>query len=135
MSRTRWQACVEPTCPHLRPRGGDCPDGHAAARRRQSQQATDRQRPPARERGYDRDHERNFRRPVLERDPVCVRCGQAPSEHADHHPLSRRQLVERGMNPNDPRHGRGLCHRCHSTVTASDDGGFGNPFINTTERH
>jgi 5-methylcytosine-specific restriction protein A len=38
--------------------------------------------------------------------------------HADHWPLSRRELTEQGLDPDDPRHGRGLCARCHSSETA-----------------
>jgi 5-methylcytosine-specific restriction protein A len=43
--------------------------------------------------------------------------------HADHWPLSRRQLAAQGMNPNDPKHGRGLCTPCHSRETARDQPG------------
>ncbi|MGW1035020.1 hypothetical protein ACWD4Z_22890 [Streptomyces antibioticus] len=43
-------------------------------------------------------------------------CG-APSEHADHHPLSKRELRERGLDEHHPGYGRGLCHPCHSKET------------------
>jgi 5-methylcytosine-specific restriction protein A len=76
----------------------------------------------AAQRGYGRGHT-TFRRLVLRRDPICVRCREAPATAADHHPLSRRDLVERGLNPNDPVHGRGLCHRCHSIETAAHQPG------------
>jgi 5-methylcytosine-specific restriction protein A len=46
-----------------------------------------------------------------------------PSQHADHHPLSRRELVERGLNPDDPKHGRGLCHAHHSSETSQHQPG------------
>ena len=123
----RFTPCPEPGCPELRDRkAGDCPRGHAAAKRQASQQRTDAQRPTARQRGYDRTHEIRFRTPVLRRDPVCTLCHQAPSVHADHHPHTRAQLAAMGENPNDPRHGRGLCHPCHSSETARRDGGYGN---------
>lgn len=113
--------CFESGCPDLVPPGGDCEAGHTAARRR----AREARRPTARQRGYDVEHERRFRRQVLARDPVCVKCGKAPSTDADHYPLSRADLVARGLDPNDPKHGRGLCHPCHSRETVRNDGGLG----------
>ena len=71
---------------------------------------------------------RLFRRPALRRDPACacddqahghaVPCG-TPSVHADHHPLDRRELIRRGLDPDDPAHGRGLCQPCHSKHAAN----------------
>lgn len=49
---------------------------------------------------------------------MCVLCGKAPSVVADHWPLSRRELVARGLDPNDPRYGRGLCADCDRAQTA-----------------
>jgi 5-methylcytosine-specific restriction protein A len=43
--------------------------------------------------------------------------------HADHWPLSRRELVEQGLDPDDPKHGRGLCTSCHSRSTAREQPG------------
>lgn len=113
----RWRVCSTPRCPEYT-QHGKC-DQH----RREAEQ----QRGSARQRGYDRDHERLFRRPVLQRDPNCVctdedhghgtPCGQ-PSRHADHYPQDRRALVRAGLDPNDPQHGRGLCGPCHSSHTA-----------------
>jgi 5-methylcytosine-specific restriction protein A len=82
-------------------------------------------RPSAAARGYDAEH-RSFRTAVLQRDPVCVMPGcTSPSAHADHWPLSRRQLEAHGMNANDPANGRGLCHSHHSQETARHQpGGF-----------
>lgn len=114
---TAWTVCSTPGCPEYA-RRGRC-DG---CRRKAEQR-----RGTARQRGYDTRHETRFRRAVLARDPACVcaetghghgdPCGQ-PSQHADHHPLSRRELVEQGLDPNDSRHGRGLCQRCHAKETA-----------------
>lgn len=125
MARSRYEPCPEPTCPHLRERGGDCPLGHSKAKRKRAQRRTDAQRPSAARRGYGALHRARFRAPVLARDPICVLCHNAPSVHADHHPLTRRDLIARGLDPNDPRHGRGLCGPCHSRETALNDGGFG----------
>lgn len=125
----RFTPCPTPGCPELRDRRtGDCPQGHSKIKRRQAQRLTDAQRPSARNRGYNAEHDRLFRCPVLARDPVCTIGGCThPSEHADHHPLTRRQLVAQGLNPNDPQHGRGLCAHHHNSHTASHDGGYGNP--------
>ncbi|MFB7288991.1 holin [Actinacidiphila glaucinigra] len=106
--RTAWRVCNVPGCPEFT-QHGRCDD-----HRRQAEQ----QRGTARQRGYDREHETRFRTGVLTKHPTCVLCGQRPSVHADHHPLSRRELVERGLDPNNPAHGRGLCPPCHSSQTA-----------------
>lgn len=100
-------------------------------------QRTDQRRGTSHQRGYDKQHRLRFRAAVLARDPVCVctntdhshgpRC-TSPAVHADHYPLDRRELVARGMDPNDPRHGRGLCHPCHSAETARyQPGGWNRP--------
>ena len=106
--RTGWRVCSTPGCPEFS-QGGKCDDHKREAEQR---------RGSARQRGYGRGHEQRFRPGVLAKDPMCVLCGTAPSMHADHHPLSRRELVERGLDPNDPQHGRGLCGPCHSKSTA-----------------
>ncbi|MET8693621.1 holin [Streptomyces bauhiniae] len=118
MARRRaLTVCSTPGCPALTP-AGRC-DQH----RREAEQ----QRGSARQRGYDSEHQQRFRPTVLARDPRCVctdeqhghgtPCG-ARSVHADHWPTSRRDLVAQGLDPNDPRHGRGLCGPCHSSETA-----------------
>jgi 5-methylcytosine-specific restriction protein A len=125
--RTRWTVCSVPGCPDFTDRGGKCPDHRVEA---------EQARGTARQRGYGREHETRFRPAVLARDPVCVcpgcpKCTEAgdhctrPSIHADHWPIDRRQLVQQGLDPNDPRHGRGLCGPCHASSTAQlQPGGF-----------
>lgn len=91
------------------------------------QRTTDQKRGSFRQRGYGNTHDTRFKQGVLQRDPTCVctqtnhghatPCGK-PSRHADHHPLDRRELVAQGLDPDDPKHGRGLCHSCHSSETA-----------------
>lgn len=120
--RKALRVCSVPGCPEYT-QSGRCDD-----HRRQAEQ----RRGTARQRGYDTQHEQRFRPVVLARDPRCVctdeghghgiPCGK-PSVHADHHPLSRRELVEQGEDPNDPKHGRGLCGPCHSRSTAQDQPG------------
>ena len=113
----RWRVCSTDGCPEYTQQG-KC-DQH--------RQQAEQRRGSARQRGYNRAHEVRFRKPVLQRDPTCVctdeshghgsPCGQ-PSRHADHYPQDRRALVQAGLNPNDPRYGRGLCGPCHSSETA-----------------
>lgn len=101
--------CSTPGCPNLTSYGSN--------RCTQCQRQADTARGTATQRGYDKQH-RRFRRHVLERDALCVLCGTGVATVADHYPKSRRQLVAEGLNPNDPRHGRGLCKRCHDQQTA-----------------
>ena len=99
--------CSRPGCAELTT-GGRC-DGC----KREAEQA----RGSASRRGYGRTHENRFRKAVLDRDPVCRLCGKAASTVADHWPLSRRELVAKGLDPNDPQRGRGLCKPCHDRST------------------
>jgi len=80
---------------------------------------SERRRGSSSQRGYGVRHRRVFRAAVLDRDPVCVLCGVRPSVVADHFPLSRRQLVSRGLDADDPGYGRGLCESCHNGYTSS----------------
>lgn len=85
----------------------------------------DRARGTATQRGYGSVGHKRFRNAVLTRDPICVICDIRESTVADHWPLSRRELIEQGMNPNDPKHGRGLCKLDHDRETARNQpGGF-----------
>lgn len=114
--------CPTAGCPNTTT-GGRCPACKARA---------DRVRGTATQRGYTGRGHRFFRRAVLRRDPLCVctntshghgtQCGQ-PATDADHHPVSRRDLVAAGLNPNDPARGRGLCGPCHSAETAAHQPG------------
>ena len=68
---------------------------------------------------------------MLTRDPLCVICLRAGrtvvSTVADHWPVDRRELVARGMDPDDPSGGRGLCASCHGKETAiHQPGGWAN---------
>lgn len=76
----------------------------------------ERTRGTAHQRGYDAQH-RTFRTAVLRRDITCRICHDQATV-ADHWPLSKRDLRAQGMDDHDPRHGRGLCARCHNRETA-----------------
>lgn len=112
--------CNERDCPIKVPAGVKrCPK-HTRER--------DRKRGTPTQRGYGQEHRTRFREGVLARNPICVLCLRRPATEADHYPRSRDELVELGLDPNDPRFGRGLCHPCHSKETAAHQpGGFADP--------
>jgi 5-methylcytosine-specific restriction protein A len=95
--------CAHPGCPALvEPGHARCPKHHQA-----HQQAYDRSRGTAAERGYDAAH-RKWRAAVLARDPICKACGVERSTFADHIvPLNQ------GGAKLDLANGQGLCSRCH----------------------
>lgn len=114
--------CATPGCPALVPKGTSrCGDCQATSRSRQRAA-----RDPITNAHYKTAGHRRFRRAVLARDPVCVL--QLPgctlmATDADHWPVSLRELLAAGLNPNDPANGRGLCHSCHAKETARLQGG------------
>ena len=70
-------------------------------------------------RGYNtKGHRLRFRPGVLNRDPICVICELRQSVVADHYPLGRDELIDQGLDPNDPQYGRGLCTECDRKQTA-----------------
>lgn len=101
------RVCNVPGCPTLTA-GRRC-EKHAAAARRRHSQATA---------AYSTKGHKRFRAAVLARDPLCVLCRLAPSTVADHYPRSRADLEQLRMDPDNPKHGRGLCAPCHSRETA-----------------
>ena len=107
------KVCNEPGCPTLTTKA-KCAN-HARQR--------DRDRGTATQRGYGAEHRKRFREGVLAKHPLCQRCRRKPSTVADHYPLSKRELIDAGMDSNDPQHGRGLCHTCHSVETAAHQPG------------
>lgn len=102
------RVCNVPGCPEFT-KQGKCDEHRRAAERR---------RGSAHQRGYGQAHAQRFRRGVLDRDPICVECRGKPATVADHYPKTRRQLVDEGLDPNDPANGRGLCEGCHNRHTA-----------------
>jgi 5-methylcytosine-specific restriction protein A len=107
------RVCSTPGCPELTT-GGRCDECKRKA---------EQQRGTAAARGYGKRH-RAWRRAVLRRDTICVRCQRAPAAHADHHPHSVRELTAMGIDPyGDPARGRGLCQPCHSSETAEHQPG------------
>ena len=100
-----------------------CPEITTSTRCQTHTTQADRARGTAATRGYNNKHHKAFRTAVLERDQICTVCQLEPATIADLHPHSRRDLEQLGLNPNDPQHGRGLCHNCHSKETATNQPG------------
>ena len=105
--------CATPGCPNLVPTGTTRCDSCDTVKQADYRSRRD---PVTHAHYKSRGHAR-FRRLVLARDPVCVLCHDAIATDADHWPRSLRELLEAGANPNDPAHGRGLCHSCHAKET------------------
>jgi 5-methylcytosine-specific restriction endonuclease McrA len=85
--------------------------------RKQKQRMHDNSRPGARERGYTRDWEKE-RATYLRDHPSCYKCG-APATVVDHvepHKGDKRKFW-------DKRNWQPLCAACHSSKTATQDGG------------
>ena len=111
---TRLKVCATPGCPQLTPRTlcNTC------------DRDLDKTRGSSAARGYGHKHRTLFRPKVLARaGHICELCKIAVATVADHHPLSRRELVEAGLNPNNPEHGRALCKPCHDRETARNQPG------------
>ena len=110
------RVCSVHGCPTIYPtsEGSRCPEHRAEA---------DKARGTAHERGYTGRGHQAFRNAVLTRDPICVLCHIAFSTVADHYPQSRKELIDLGLNPNDPQYGRGLCKPDHDRETAQNQPG------------
>ena len=107
MPRKPRTPCPIPGCPELTT-GGRC-----AAHEKQAA----RQRETTAERGYAARWQR-IRRRYLYAHPWCVLCARAATV-ADHFPLSRRELITRGVSdPDASEHLRPLCTNCHNRETA-----------------
>lgn len=112
-----YRVCSSPGCSSLHEGTGRCPRCAADA---------DKARRPNGNPYTTPGHHR-FREAVLARHPrcVCTTCTQhamricgAEATVADHYPDERRDLVIAGLDPNDPKRGRGLCKGCHDRHTA-----------------
>jgi 5-methylcytosine-specific restriction endonuclease McrA len=107
---------------------GRCvPGGQRCVCQQQHARAIEQARPSARERGYDSNWEK-ARAGYLREHKWCVgrvvgrQCGK-PAIAVDHiqPPRGDTKLFWRRSN------WQALCRTCHSSKTASQDGGFGNP--------
>lgn len=109
-----WRVCSKPGCPTTYDgEQSRCPEHQGKAKKAHWEDT----------KVYKSPGHREFRRQVLERDPICVLCGIRAATVADHYPKSRKELIELGFNPDDPRFGRGLCRGCHNSSTAAQQPG------------
>ena len=107
--------CSTPGCSNL------VAHGRCAEHEKQAE----KQRGSADKRGYGTRWQR-IRKAYLYRHPWCTLCG-AMATVADHYPLSRRELVARGADPDAPSNLRPLCATCHNRETAQHQpGGWAN---------
>lgn len=100
-------ACSVPGCPELTS-GGRC-EAHRA-----QDWAIRRERGAGQ---YGATRWQRVRKAFLYRNPWCVLC-MAQATVADHYPLSRRELIARGVDPDTPSRLRPLCTPCHNKETA-----------------
>lgn len=119
------QTCVLTTMPRARRICSTCPTPVLAGQQRcdECKAKAERDRGTATQRGYTSRGHRAFRRAVLAKQPICVSCRRNISTVADHWPISRKDLIDQGLDPNDPARGRGLCKPCHDTETATNQPG------------
>src|SRR5699024_11912286 len=86
------RSCSTPGCPNLHKGTGRCPSCRAR---------TDRERRPNGN-PYNTKGHQAFREAVLTRDPICVHCRSTRATVADHNPYERTELIEQGLDPNNP---------------------------------
>ena len=104
--------CRFPRCPAL------TRERFCAAHKQQVQREYDATRGTTTQRGYGTSWQR-LRREHLMRQPACVACGSTQRLNVDHIvPLAR-------GGTNDTSNLQTLCAACHSTKTATRDGGYG----------
>lgn len=112
MPRKPRTPCSVPGCPELTS-GGRC-----EAHRRQDEALRRANGSGA----YSSSRWQRIRKAFLYRNPWCVLCMRQATV-ADHYPLSRRQLISRGVDPDTPARLRPLCTLCHNKETAKHQPG------------
>ncbi|PAZ13307.1 HNH endonuclease [Streptomyces sp. SA15] len=112
--RPRRPCPAVPNCPNsISGKERACPDHVHMLTARRAEKGTS---------AYGKDWPRK-RESFLYMNAWCVLCGQ-PSKVADHFPLSRKELVKRGVSdPNAHEHLRALCVRCHNRETGRNQAG------------
>lgn len=113
MTQRPKSICPYPGCTDLTD-GGRCPE-----HRKEQKAEWQARRKPGSWKPYS-GRWRRLRLMVLARDPICMICRREQSTDADH-------VVARSKGgDNSLDNLQGLCHRCHSRKTATEDGAFGN---------
>lgn len=100
-----------------------CPELTTGGRCERCTTTADQRRGTRQQRGYDSRWERKRKAYLSKPEHLfCVLC-HAPSNVADHYPVSRRDLVAQGVPDPDADHRlRPLCRTCHSKETAANPG-------------
>jgi len=106
--------CAHPRCPDVVPSG----QRHCTKHKRAEVKQYERGRGSSSERGYDRKWQK-IRAVIIARDPVCKACNRKPTTDVDHITPRRRGGTDAESNL------QGLCHTCHSSKTATEDGRWG----------
>lgn len=133
------RVCTFPGCGEWQTRGSSRCAAHTTAAKSQYES----ERPTAKGRGYGRRWQ-GIRKTILRRDPFCT-CDGAPgsdgrdrcrhgltdglrcirvSNVADHYPLSRKQRLAEGLDPDALDGLRGLCTQCHNRHTGREQAGI-----------
>jgi len=111
MNQRPHQRCTTPGCPGRTPTMGRCP---LCLRTRQTNSRLKIE--TTAERGYNSPWRRR-RILFLQAHPYCVLCPRLATI-ADHHPISRRDLIAQGdPDPDADHHLRPLCKPCHDRET------------------
>jgi 5-methylcytosine-specific restriction endonuclease McrA len=72
----------------------------------------------------------------LQKFPICQQCERNAAEIVDHiKPFITPEGIVRWALFSDPTNHRSLCRACHSVLTATYDGGFGNKMKAGKEAH
>jgi len=79
---------------------------------------------------------KSYRVAELQRHPLCCQCQERASEVVDHiKPFISPEGYVSWALYSDPANHRALCRECHSILTATYDGGFGNVRKHGKETH
>lgn len=114
--------CSHPGCRELVSTGSRC-----AAHQSQQRREQDARRDPATRALYNTPQWRRARAAYLAQNPLCVRCGGL-SEVVDH---IRPHRGNYAAFWDAEGNWQALCKRCHDRKTATEDGAFGRPRIDS----
>lgn len=123
MPRKPLRPCKAPLCRNMSD-ASFCPE-----HRRERRRTVDRRRGTPAERGYGKEWRAVIRPFVLNRDPLCKLCNEAPSTEVDHIiPLDPETPVQtfdehgrRLLGTHDVENLQGLCSKCHKTKTLEEN--------------
>jgi len=114
--------CTVPGCPALLIRGSR--RGRCATHRRERERAREQTRPD-RDRFYDTQGWRRFRKWFLARHPLCEMGCNAEGRTTAATDVDHIVSLAQGGAPLDESNVRAACHPCHSRHTATEQSGWG----------